>query len=105
MHRSRNPIFSLSHSANVIRSGLYAGVHLLQLLFLLWFASLGTQACLEVVGLPGPNWTSKAAVQSGPASSLQGLLLFSKEETISRGLRGGGGRVLWVLIVDMQIKR
>lgn len=24
MHRSRNPIFSLSHSANVIRSGLYA---------------------------------------------------------------------------------
>lgn len=40
MHRSRNPIFSLSHSANVITSGLYADVRLLQLLFLLWLASL-----------------------------------------------------------------
>lgn len=104
MHRSRNPIFSLSHSANVIRSGLYAVYVYYSCCFCYGLLHCEPRLVWRLAP-PGPNWTSKAAVQSGPASSLQGLLLFSKEETISRGLRGGGGKVLWVLIVDMQIKR
>ena len=84
VHPSRNPIVSLNHRANVLRSGLYPGWVFIRIAVSIRSSPLPPRACLEDgaygIDLAAELYFSRSGLRA--STSQPGLLSFPKEKNV-----------------------